>query len=54
VRKTHSDHRGALNERRFSSLKKLKSYLHLTTEQTRPNGIAALCIARDGKVDFDQ
>ncbi|CAI6375694.1 unnamed protein product [Macrosiphum euphorbiae] len=44
----------ASNERSFSSLKKLKTYLRLTMGQTRLSSIATLYIERDREVDFDQ
>ena len=44
----------ASNERSFSSLKKLKTYLRLTMGQTRLSSIGTLYIERDRQVNIDQ
>jgi len=44
----------ASNERSYSSLRKLKTCLRLTIEQTILSSIALFYIERDYTVDFDQ
>ena len=42
------------NERSFSALKYLKTYLRNTTKEVRLNGLALLYVHRDISLDFEQ
>ena len=44
----------ATNERSFSALKYLKTYLQNTTKEMRLNGLALLYVHRDIRLDFEQ
>ena len=44
----------ATNERSFSALKYLKTYLRNATKEVRLNGLALLCVHRDISLDFEQ
>ena len=44
----------ATNERSFSTLKYLKTYLRNTTKEVRLNGLALLFVHRDINLDFEQ
>lgn len=44
----------ATNERSFSSLKLIKTFLRTTTEEDRLNGLAHLFINKDIHLDYDK
>ena len=44
----------AINERSFSPLKYLKTYLRNRTKEVHLNGLALLCVHHDISLDFEQ